>query len=59
MARDGELHKRFKEKVKKYYFSLDAIFEFGVKKHTSSWCAAKAADHYDIRPKTVESYIYN
>jgi hypothetical protein len=59
MARDKELHQQFKERVRKYYFSLDELFEFGVKKHTSVWCTHKAAHKYLIKPKTVESYIYS
>lgn len=58
MARDKELQDRRCEKIINYYAKLSDLREFGVKKHTSTWCIAKTADFFDIRPKTVENYLY-
>jgi hypothetical protein len=58
MARNQELQERRAEKIRDYYTKLDSILEFGVKKHTGAWCVAKTADFFDLRPKTIERYIY-
>lgn len=58
MARDKELQERRREKILSYYAKISEIKEFGVKKHTAIWCISKTADFFDIRPKTVENYLY-
>lgn len=59
MARDNNLHSRRKTKIVQYYARLDATTEHGVKKHTTAWCIRQTAEFFDLKPKTVEAYIYN
>jgi hypothetical protein len=58
MARDTQLHQRRKQKIVAYFQKLDKMLEFGVKKHTTVWCLNQTADHFDLKPKTVEGYVY-
>jgi len=58
MARDPQLHARFKEKVRAYYKALDEKRMYGAKLHTTAYCIAQTADHFDRRPKSIENIIY-
>lgn len=58
MARDPELHERFVNKVKAHFEKLDGMRKYGVKVHTTAYCIADTAHHFDRKPKTVENYIY-
>lgn len=59
MSRDAELHSEKVELAKAHFNRLNAITEFGVKKHTIAWCVAATAKKFFLKPKTIENYIYS
>lgn len=59
MARDQVQQEKKKAAIVEFYNKLDAIKEFGVKKHTTAWCLAKTAEAFFLQPRTIEYYIYS
>jgi hypothetical protein len=58
MPRNPELQERRKQKIIDYYNRLDSVKELGYKKYTAAYCIAKTAEFFDLRPKTIENYLY-
>ena len=58
MARDRSLQTTRKIKIVQFYKRLDAAVEFGAKKYTTAYCVAATAHQFDLRPRTVENYVY-
>ena len=50
---------RLYDDIKKEYFKLSEIKEFGVKKYTDSWIFGKLGLKYYKSPKTIENVVFS
>lgn len=50
---------RLYDAVKKDYFKLADVKEFGVKKFTDSWIFGKLANKFYKSPKTIENIVFS
>lgn len=59
MARNANLQQLKKQKILEYFKKLDEARENGAKKYTVSYCINTTAEHFYLRPKTIENYLYS